>query len=301
MDPLDDLDVLRTFVRIAECGSISAAARALGLNQPTVSRRLRQLERSAGVELIRRDTRTMSLASAGRQLLEDARGLLELAEAAHQRIRGDRDAIRGHLRIVAVVDFGQWIVARLLAEFRALHPGVTAELHFLNRPVRFIEEGFDCGILVGDAIDPTVTSRTLAQLERCLVASPAFLKSISAPKQPAELAELPWLGIVQPQFYARDRLTLRRGKREVSINLKPVLLFDGVTAAREALLAGGGISMQPLWLIRDDLREGRMVPVLNDWEVAPIPAQIVYPAARVHPARVRAFVDFVQRRVAELL
>ncbi|MCC7374937.1 MAG: LysR family transcriptional regulator [Verrucomicrobiales bacterium] len=301
MDPLDDLDLLRTFVRIAECGGISSAARAMGFNQPTVSRRLRQLERSAGVDLIRRDTRTMSLTSAGRQLLEDARGLLEMAEAAHQRIRGDRDAIRGHLRIVAVVDFGQWIVARLLAEFRSIHPGVTAELHFVNRPVRFIEEGFDCGILVGDAIDPMVTSRMLAPLERCLVASPSFLESIPTPKRPADLGELPWLGIVQPQFYARDRLTLRRGKQEIAISLKPVLLFDGVTAAREAMLAGGGIAMQPMWLIRDDLRAGRVAPVLRDWEVAPIPAQIVYPAARVHPARVRVFVDFVQRRVADLM
>lgn len=301
MDPLDDLDLLRTYVRIADCAGISSAARALGLHQPTVSRRLRQLERAAGVELIRRDTRTMSLTSAGRQLLEDARALLEMAEAAHQRIRGDRDEVRGHLRIVAVVDFGQWIVARLLAEFRAQHPGVTAELHFVNRPVRFIEEGFDCGILVGDAIDPTVTARTLARLERYLVASPGFLKTIKAPREPSDLAALPWLGIVQPQFYARDRLTLRRGKKEVVVPLNPVLLFDGVTATREALLAGAGIAMQPHWLIREDLRSGRMVRVLEAWDVAPIRAQIVYPSARVHPARLRRFVEFVQRRIATML
>lgn len=301
MDPLDDLDLLRTFVRIVDCGSISAAARALGLNQPTVSRRLRQLELGAGVGLLRRDTRTMSLTAAGRRLREDALVLLEMAENTVQRLRGERDSVRGHLRIVSVVDLGQWVVARLLAQFREEHPAVTAELHFFNGPVKFVEEGFDCGILAGEVTDPGLILRPLAGLERMVVASPQFLGRVPAPRRPADLAGLPWLGIVQPHYHARDRITLVRNGRTIPVGLKPVLLFDGVTAAREAALAGAGVAMQPRWLVRQDLAAGRLERVLPGWEVTPIPAHVAYPAARVQPARVRAFVEFVQQRIGSLL
>lgn len=301
MDPLDDLELLRTFVRIVDCGSISAAARALGMNQPTVSRRLQQLEAAAGVALLRRDTRTMSLTAAGRRLREDAGALLDLAEAATQRLRGDRDAVSGHLRIVSVVDLGQWIVARLLAEFREAHPAVTAELHFLNRTVKFAEEGFDCGILVGEVADPGAIVRPLAEVERWVVASPGYLARRPAPRRPADLSGHAWLGIVLPQYQARDRLTLMRAGRTTVAEVRPALLFDGVTATREAALAGAGVAVQPSWLVRDDVAGGRLVRLLSDWTVHPIAARVAYPAARVQPARVRAFVAFVQARMGPML
>src|SRR5690606_5332819 len=114
MNGLEDLQRLRAFVRIVECGSISAAARTLGTTQPTLSRQLHQLERATGVPLLRRDTRTMNLTDAGRQLFEDARQILEFAEQASQRLHDEKNTPRGHLRVVAVVDLGQWIVSRLL-------------------------------------------------------------------------------------------------------------------------------------------------------------------------------------------
>ena len=298
---LEDLGLLRTFVRIADCGGISAAARASGMNQPTISRRLRQLERAAGVPLIRRDTRTMSLTAAGRRLLEDARGLLDFAETARQRLKGDRETVGGHLRIVAVVDFGQWLVAPLLARFRAAHPAVTAELHFVNRPVKFVEEGFDCGILVGKVTDATVTARHLARIERWLVAAPALLAAGRAPSAPADLAELPWIGIVQPQFYARDRVSLTRGGRSATVELEPSLLFDGVTAARQAVLEGAGFALQPSWLVRQAVADGRLIRLLPGWVVPAIAAQIVYPTANVQTARLRSFVDFMLQGIADAL
>ena len=107
MTGIEDLRLLRTFVRIAESGSISAAARALNAAQPTVSRQLRQLEHAAGVVLLRRDTHAMSLTGAGERLLVDAREILGLAEVAGERVRDERETARGHLRIVAVLDSGQ--------------------------------------------------------------------------------------------------------------------------------------------------------------------------------------------------
>lgn len=305
MNGLDDLQRLRTFVRIVESGSISAAARTLNASQPTLSRQLRQLERAGGIPLLRRDTRTMSLTDAGRRLFEDAREILSLAEVASQRLRDEKETPRGHLRVVAVVDFGQWIVSRLLALFQQSHPHVTAELHLINRPCRFVEEGFDCGVLVGPVTDTSVTAKKVATFHRMLVASPQLLKAKGTPRKPTDLKNLPWMGVLQPHFYMRDQVSLSRGKEQRVVKLPPVLLLDSVTALREAAIAGTGLTIQPEWLVGSALASGELVRVLPDWDIPTVDATVVFPASRHLPERVRAFVDFsaveLPRLVAELV
>ena len=291
MTGLEDLRLLRTFVRIAESGSISAAARVLNTPQPTVSRQLRQLERTSGVVLLRRDTHAMRLTAAGERLLADARELVSLAEVAGERLREEREGARGHLRIVAVLDSGMWIVPRMLAGFRKQFPNITAELHLTNRPSRFIEEGFDCGIIVGPLTDPSVAARRAGEIHRVLAAAPALLREHGAPTKPSELKQLPWMGILQPHFYARDRVTLRRGREQRVVQLSPVLVMDSVTALREAAIAGAGMSVLPLWLIGSALARGELVPVLPGWIIPPVAVHVVFPSGKL-PGRVRALVDY---------
>lgn len=291
MTVLENLRLLRTFVRIAESGSISAAARGLNCPQPTVSRQLRQLESSTGVILLRRDTHAMSLTAAGENLLADARELLSLAEVAGERVRRERDAVRGHLRIVAVVDTGQWIVPRLLAAFRQMHPGVTMELHLTNRPSRFIQEGFDCGILVGPITDRSVAVRKAGEIQRTLVAAPSLLKTAGTPRSPSDLKRLPWMGVLQPHFFIRDRVPLRRGRKQRVVRLSPILLMDGVTALREAAIAGAGMTVLPEWLIHEHVARGELRRLLEDWTIPPVPVHVVFPTGRL-PNRLRTFIDF---------
>lgn len=301
MTRLDDLRLLRAFVRIVESGSISSAARVLNISQPTLSRQLRQLENSVGVPLIRRDTHTMSLTQAGRNLLQDARNLLGLAETAAERLQEDRTVPRGHLRVVSVVDFGQWIVTRVLAKFCATHSQVTSELHLINRPTKFVEEGFDCGVLVGEPTDKSVVARKVCSLKRHLVVSPKLLEKHNIPKSPSDLKELPWLGILQPHFYSRDRVTLFRGGKSHTISLKPVMLLDGVTALREAARTGVGFTMLPAWLIQRELAEGSLVPVLPEWSMSEFDLHVVHLPHRHLPGRVRAFVDFSLREIPTVM
>jgi DNA-binding transcriptional LysR family regulator len=300
MRALDDLKLLRTFVRIAESGSISAAARALSIPQPTVSRHLRQLEQGTGVVLIRRDTRALSLTAAGLRLLEDGRDLLSRALAATERISDSPPGGRTHLRILSVVDSGQWIVPRLLASFREQHPEITAELHLLNRPSKFIQEGFDCGVLVGDIPDRSVAVRRIGQIKRALVASPSLLARYGVPRMPAHLARLPWMGILQPHFNSRDQLDLVQGRKQQSIRFAPVLIMDSVTALREAAIAGAGIALQPEWLIGAALKEGRLVRVLPSWRPRPVELSVVFPTGRL-PAGLRAFIDYASTHLPRLL
>jgi DNA-binding transcriptional LysR family regulator len=242
----------------------------------------------------------MSLTVAGERLLADARELLSMAEIASERIRDERESIQGHVRIVAVLDSGQWIVPRLLAEFRRLHPRVTAELHLTNRPSRFVVEGFDCGILVGPLTDRSVAARKAGEIKRSLAASPALLRERGYPENPTGLKRLPWMGVLQPHFFIRDRVPLRRGKEQRVMQLVPVLLMDGVTALREAAIAGAGMAVLPEWLIRAPLADGRLECVLPEWTVPPVDVHVVFPSGRL-PSRMRSFIDFAVERLPVLM
>ena len=301
MTGLHDLKQLRAFVQVADSGSISAAARVLGLGQPTLSRQLQALEASAGLPLIRRDTHSMSLTEAGRTLLADARRMLAIADRMGQRLRAERDTLHGHLRIVSVVDIGQWLVSRALAKFHELHPHITAELHLINRPTKFLQEGFDCGFLVGEPMDKSLVIRRVATLPRVLVAAPALLEKHGTPKTTDDLQKLPWLGILQPHFYAREEFTLMRNGRETTLKLKPSLLLDSVTALREITLSGNGFTMLPVWMAGEEIASGRLVPLLPGWHLPDFDLNIAYAVDRHATGRLRAFIDFVQEAMPALL
>lgn len=301
MTGLEDLKQIRAFVQVAESGSISAASRVLGISQPTVSRQIQALERSLKVPLIQRDTHSMSLTEAGRVLLPDARRLLVTAERARQKLLAERNTLQGHLRIVSVVDIGQWIVSRTLASFQSLHPQITAELHLINRPLKFIEEGFDCGFLVGEPVDKSLVMRRVSALPRVLAAAPSLLDRYGTPTGVEGLKELPWLGLVQPHFDLRSRLLVGSGDEAHEISMRPSLLLDTVTAQREAVLAGAGFTLLPLWLVGSDLANGRLVRLLPGLEMPSIDLYAGYAAGRHITGRLRAFLDFAQEEIPRML
>jgi len=301
MTGLEDLKQIRAFVQVAESGSISAASRVLGISQPTVSRQIQALERAVNVPLIQRDTHNMSLTEAGRVLLPDARRLLVTAERARQKLLAERNTVEGHLRIVSVVDIGQWIVSRTLASFQSLHPQITAELHLINRPLKFIEEGFDCGFLVGEPVDKSLVMRRIAALPRVLAASPALFERCGLPSDAADLPPLPWIGLVQPHFDLRSRLVVGAGSKAREVAVRPALLLDTVTAQREAVLAGAGFALLPLWLVEKDLSSGRLVHLLPGVEMPSIDLFACFAAGRHITGRLRAFLDFALEEILRML
>ena len=301
MTGLDDLKQLRAFVQVADSGSISAAARVLNIAQPTLSRQLQALETNVGLPLVRRDTHNMSLTEAGRMLLSDARKLLTLAERAGQKLISERDTLHGHLRVVSVLDVGQWIVSLALVRFRELHPHITAELHLINRPTKFIEEGFDCGFVVGEPADKSLIIRKIASLPRRLVASPSLLEKYGTPTTPEELIKLPWLGILQPHFDARLQFTLYRNGEPRTLNFKPGLLLDSVTALREAALRDAGFTMLPEWIVGPDIASGKLVSIIPDWSISDFALNIAYGVDRHITGRLRAFIDFVHVEIPAIL
>lgn len=293
MTAFEDLGLLRAFTCIVECGSISAASRRLKTSQPTLSRHLKELEERCGTALLRRDTHRMSLTETGHRLLADAQALLAHAEEADHRLREDQTTLSGHLRVFATIDWGQWVVTRLLSQFLQAHPKVTAELALTNRPLHMVQEGCDVGILPGKITDESAVARLAGAITLQLVAAPSLVKRMPSTRTPAELKTWPWISLAGSQFWsAKDiRLTAKNGT-EQSLRVSPVLVSEGVTSVREATLTGLGISLLPDWLVRDDLAAGHLVRVLPQWRARDLPVHVVYSGQRALPARVRAFVEF---------
>jgi DNA-binding transcriptional LysR family regulator len=287
-----DLTLLRGFVSIVDGGSISAAARHLHLTQSTLSRQLQSLEDQCGTVLLRRDTHRMRLTHTGHRLLADARALLALAEESEQRLRNEQTAIEGNIRIFATIDFGQSVVSRMIASFIQAHPAVTTELAYSNRPLHMIEEGCDVGVIVGNLTDETVVARSAGQIRRYPVAAPSFLSGRKSPKFPGDIQPWPWLTLSNPQFGVSNMVNLYSAQGEQRLQIKPVMISEGVTSLREAILTGLGITVLPEWLIAGDLVSGRLVRVLPKWQARELPVHVVYPAQRRLSLRVRAFIDF---------
>lgn len=296
MTAFDDLSLLRAFVGIVECGSISAGARRLKISQPTLSRYLRTLEEECGTALLRRDTHGMSLTVTGQRLLADARTILAQADEADHRLREDQTTLSGHLRLFATIDWGQSAVTRLVSNFLQSHPKVTASLALTNRPLHMIKEGCDVGIVPGKITDESVVARPSGMITLHLAAAPSLIKKRPAVKKLADLKSWPWVSLTGFQFWSSKEITLLGPDRaEQTIEISPVLLSEGVTSTREAVRAGLGVAVLPDWLIRDDLHSGRLVRVLPKWRTQDLPIHVVYLGQRMLPARVSAFIDFAVR------
>jgi DNA-binding transcriptional LysR family regulator len=293
MTAFDDLSLLRTFVCIVESGSISAAARRLKDAQSTLSRQLRLLEKHSGAALLRRDTHGMSLTESGQRLLMDARSMLAHAEEADQRLREGQTTLSGHLRLFATIDLGQSIVTRLVSRFLQTNPNVTAELGLSSRPLRMIQEGCDVAMLPGKITDESVIARPVGKMVLQLAASPSLVKERPPVKEPADLEAWPWITVGGHQFWNTKELILSsRNRADQTVHLSPLLISEGVTSIREAVRDGLGVSVLPEFLIREDLRCGRLVRLLPQWSQPALPVHVVYAGARLLPTRVRAFVDF---------
>jgi DNA-binding transcriptional LysR family regulator len=293
MTAFEDLSLLRAFVSIVECGSISAGARRLKVSQPTLSRQLRTLEDHCGAALLRRDTHAMSVTPIGQRLLADARTMLAHAEEAEERLREDQMELSGPLRLFATVDWGTWVVTPMVSSFMQIHPKVTAELALTNRPLHMLREGCDVGILPGKITDESVVARPAGVIVLHLVAAPSLIKKRPAPKKTADLKSWPWISLNGSQFWSSKEVTLvNRDGAEQTISISPALVSEGVTSVREAVRTGLGIAVLPDWLVDEDLQSKQLVRILPQWKTKDLPLHVVYAGQRPLPARVSTFIDF---------
>lgn len=293
----DRLDLLDTFIKIGESGSLSRAARLLGTTQPTVSRRLLELERLLGCKLAIRNTANFSLTDEGRSLLAEAHDLTDRWSGLSQRLRGGQSQPDGTLRVIGPSGYGTGFLTDAVTDLRASHPQVRVELTLTDRVVDLAASGAECWVCVGEVRDPGLVSRPLGHMERVLIATPALLKR-TGPVTLARLPQLPCVGLV-PYVTGNVRL-IDRGGRSRIVALDTPIRTDSLLASYRAVLNGAGIGAAAPWMCHDDMRAGRLKRVLPNWWLEPIGVHVALPPGLYRPARVTAFVEALRARMHAL-
>ena len=293
---LDRVTGLEVFARVAALGSLSAAARALGVSQTMATKHVGALEARLGVKLLHRTTRKVTLTDAGRRYLDSVERVLgDLAEA-DAIATAERVEVTGTLRLNAPVSFGVRELVPHLAGFFRLHPGLTVDVGLNDRVVDLVEEGWDVAVRIGALRDQTMTARKLAPCRMLLTASPAYLATRGVPRTLADLAAHNCLVYTLAQTIGVDRWGFGRDGQTL-VPIRGTLRASNGDALVAAAVSGQGLIYQPTFLVGDDVRAGRLVPIRLDVPAIELPGIFaVYPTNRTPPAKVRAVVDFLAQR-----
>ncbi|MDA4847867.1 LysR family transcriptional regulator [Hoeflea poritis] len=294
---LDRLTLLHTFVRIAERGAISAAARDLGLSQASASRQLAELEERLGVQLALRTTHNFSLTEAGLDCLADARNLLSGWEALVERHADDNASLSGKLKVVAPVALGQLDLGDAALAFQAAHPDVEVIWDLQDGPIRFAEVGCDLWVKIGKVPDETLIVRPLGTVERLIVAAPELILG-RAIQHPDDLADLPCAAL-SPFEGGTIRLADANGE-PASITAKVGLATNNIFSAKKAALTGLGYAIMPRWFVASELVDGRLVDILPNWRAAELTINAAYLPARRQTRRLKALIDHLSDAVAAM-
>ena len=287
---------LAFFSTLANCDSLSAAARELGISTAAVSKHLSAMERRMGLSLLSRTTRRMGLTPEGEIYRTHAQRILNDLQAVEELVRGMHGEPQGLLRVNATLGFGRSHVAPVISRFARLYPQVEVQLQLSVHPPTLTDDSFDLCIRFGKPPDARVIARHLANNQRLLVASPSYLKRHGNPIQPKDLAAHNCIGIRQgDESWGVLRLTpVRRGQSKAeTIKINGNLSTNDGEIAVNWALEGHGIVMRAEWDIARYLRSGRLVQVLTDYQTPPADIYAVYPQRHHASVRLRKFVDFI--------
>lgn len=297
-----DLVSLFYFTCVAEFGSFSAASRELGVSKSLLSRHVDALEKKLDVRLLERSTRKLSLTSSGQLLLPHCQAILHELDAARDTMAQVRSSPHGLIRVGCPVSVSLHFLRPRLALFLQRFPDVRIEMIVTNRAIDLYEDGVDLALRVRADMDEPggVIVKPLANMTRMLVASQAFLEKLPI-KAPEDLSNVATLDISSKIGRYNWRLQAANGT-EKTIEHLPRLVSDDLDMLHEAALRGMGVTLLPTFMCREDLKEGRLVEVLPDWQPKPGTYYAVVLSRKGMRPAIRAFLDFLdetQRRIVE--
>lgn len=292
---------IAAFAAVAEQGSFTKAAAALGRDATVLSRRVQSLERRLGVRLFARTTRHVALTEAGTGFLARAQAIVAaLHEAQEEASAHGGGEARGTLRLALPATFGRMWIAPFLPQFIAAHPLVRIDVSYSNRFVDLVAEGFDVAVRLGELADSRLVARRIAPRRRLLCAAPSFIDRHGPLECPDDLARLPCLAFTGLASHPNWTFSNARGER-VTIRAEGPLVSDDAEALGYAAVQGLGIMLTTDWLVGRDLAAGTLVPVLEEWMPADEGAiYAVVPSSRLMPAKTRAFIDWISQRFSPI-
>lgn len=288
---------LELFTRVASLGAFGKAGREFGLSPTAATQRIKGLEAELGVKLFNRTTRAVALTADGELFLGHAKRIIESIEDARSDLSGGVKNIKGELRVAGSASFGRRYIAPYVAEFLRAYPNVQVRLELSDGIVDIVEQGFDLALRIGTLASSSLVARKLADNPRLLVASPAYIERVGRPSQLEDLASHNCIVLGENRNWKLRDTTGDIHELRVSGNF--TTNYGEVTT--EAALADVGIALKSLWDIRHLLADGSLVPVLENYTVEPVwGLWAVRPPGDMVPARVRAFIDFMELKFSEL-
>lgn len=296
---MDLIAAMRVLAAVGESGGFSAAGRTLGLAPSSVARQMDALEAAAGVTLLTRSTRRIGLTEPGRRLLAQGGRALQDLDAALAGLCDAEAAPSGLLRVTAAPSFGRSVLPVILAPFLAEHPRIDLDLVLSDALLDLDEAGIDVALRVGDpAAEPNLIVSELAPMRRVLCAGPGYLGMRGTPGAPRDLADHDCLLFRAPEHAApwlarTDVWTLRKGGEAFEVDVTGRLSSGDADSLVAAARADLGVVVMPDWMVAGDLRQGRLIRLLEDYAVGPADdakaLHLAYPPRRRHAPRVRAF------------
>ncbi len=288
---MDRLLAMRVFATVVETGAFSRAAEQLHLSASAASRHVAELERQVGAQLLQRSTRRLHLTGVGADYYERCRSILADVEEAEAQAATAESQPRGTLRISLPHSFGLRYVAPLVPDFCKRYPELQLELSFSDRQIDLVEEGIDMAVRIARDLKTSLVARKLAPARVVCCASPAYLAEHGTPASPRELARHEC--ITYSYSPAANTWTFQRDGRMLDVPVKGRLRANSGDMGRLAALDGLGITTLPTFIVCDDLRAGRLVPLLTDHPLPSLAVHAVYlPGAR-RAARIKAMTDYL--------
>lgn len=287
------------FVQIAESGSLSRAADALGLSNAAASRHLSALEDRLGARLVERNTRRLYLTEPGQEFLQRSKQILAALQEAESAVNVATLNPSGKLRISASLSFAMQHIAPLLPRYTARYPNVTVHVETANRYADLIDTNIDVAVRTREfEPDSSITIRHLAETRRILAASPGYLARAGTPRELDQLQQHSLLIYT----YANNPSELRftRASETSTLTVKGALESNDGQVLRAAALHDFGILVQPAYILYEDIVAGRLVPVLDEWDLPRLRINLAYPSRKHLSAKVRTFIDFLAEHFREM-
>lgn len=292
---MDIISGMRAFAKVYETGSFSGAAKLLGIGQPSVSKSVAQLEEFLDIKLFLRSTRGLAPTDAGQTFYEHAVRTLDEAETAITSLSGRRATLNGRLRVSGTITFVRQHIIPRLQPFLQEHPGLKIDFLLDDGNVGLIEEGVEVALRMGRLADSSLTARRIGRCRRIVVAAPDYLVRYAPIEEPEVLVK--HQTIVFSGGEGGEQVEFAKAGRKRAIVLRPRLRISALEGVRAAVLSGLGVAVASEWIFMDELRDGRVVEVLADWEMTPLDLWAINPGGRRASAKARAFIAFVEEQL----
>ena len=296
---IENLADLRVLVHTARGGTLTAAARSLGLTPAAASAALKRLEAQLGARLFERSTRAMRLTAQGQTLLDYASRAFELLAEGESLVAADRGALVGMLRVAAPSDLTRGALLPWFDEFLDAHPGLQLSLSVGDRPLDVTRDEVDVALRYGALADSRLVARKLADSRPVLCAAPAYLRRHPPPRVPQDLLQHNCLTFHRSGRRQRLWRFARHGQW-TEVRVDGDRIADDASLARQWAVEGRGITLKSMLDVRGDEASGALVRLLAEWDTEPYPLHALLPRGRFVPARVRALVDFLAAKFATL-